>query len=92
MNGYVGYVLVSTVPSEGHAVHQEIRHLTEVVDFCFLDGNNDLGEYDAIARVEVPDFDAFAQFVINQIRTIPGVMSTKSLATIVFREEAQTKQ
>ena len=42
------------------------------------------GEFDLIAKIEAEDFNRLGQVVVDQIRTIPGVIDTKTLTGIKF--------
>ena len=42
------------------------------------------GEYDLIAKVEAKDFNSLGQIVVDKIRSIPGVVETKTLTGIKF--------
>ena len=42
------------------------------------------GDYDLIAKVEADDLDVLAQVAVDKIRTIHGVIDTKTLAGIKF--------
>jgi DNA-binding Lrp family transcriptional regulator len=42
------------------------------------------GEYDLIAKLEAKNFNLLGQIVVDKIRTIPGVVDTKTLTGIKF--------
>jgi len=42
------------------------------------------GEYDLIAKIETEDFNKLGQIVVDRIRTIKGVIDTKTLTGIKF--------
>ena len=42
------------------------------------------GEYDLIAKVEAEDFNALGQLVVDRIRSVSGVIDTKTLTGIKF--------
>ncbi len=58
-------------------VFKQIIKLKNLVDVHLL-----FGEYDLIARVEAEDYNYIGDIIINQIRKIPGVISTKTLTKI----------
>lgn len=72
-----GFVLISVEPGTEREVFQEVIKIDEVVDVHLL-----FGEYDLIARVEAQDYDVIGDIVVNKVRKIPGVTSTKTLAKI----------
>jgi DNA-binding Lrp family transcriptional regulator len=72
-----GFVLISVEPGTERDVFQEVIKIKEVVDVHLL-----FGEYDLIARIEAEDYDVIGDIVVNKVRKIPGVTSTKTLAKI----------
>jgi DNA-binding Lrp family transcriptional regulator len=72
-----GFVLISVEPGTEREVFQEVIKIDEIVDVHLL-----FGEYDLIARVEAEDYDVIGDIVVNKVRKIPGVTSTKTLAKI----------
>ena len=42
------------------------------------------GEYDLIAKIEANDFNSLGQIVVNRVRSIEGVIDTKTLTGIKF--------
>ncbi len=75
----VGFVLISTAPAREHEVYNELLKVKEVVELHPL-----FGEYDLIAKIEADDFNKLGQVVVDQIRTITGVIDTKTLTGIKF--------
>lgn len=75
----VGFVLISTAPAKEHEVYNELLKVREVVELHPL-----FGEFDLIAKIEADDFNRLGQVVVDQIRTIPGVIDTKTLTGIKF--------
>ncbi|MDI6707823.1 MAG: Lrp/AsnC ligand binding domain-containing protein [Candidatus Thermoplasmatota archaeon] len=75
----IGFVLISTAPAKEHDVYNELLKIPEIVELHPL-----FGEYDLIAKVEAEDFNALGEIVIDKIRTIPGVIDTKTLTGIKF--------
>jgi len=76
----LGYVLVTTAPGKEHDVFNIISNVDQVVDIHLL-----FGEYDIIVKIEADDFDAVGQIVVEHIRTIEGVIDTKTMTGIDFR-------
>jgi len=75
----IGYVLISTAPAKEHEVYNELLKFKEIVELHPL-----FGEYDLIAKIESDDFNHLGQIVVDQIRTIKGVIDTKTLTSIKF--------
>jgi DNA-binding Lrp family transcriptional regulator len=75
----VGFVLISTAPAKEHEVYNELLKVKEVVELHPL-----FGEYDLIAKIEAEDFNLLGQVVVDKIRSIPGVIDTKTLTGIKF--------
>jgi DNA-binding Lrp family transcriptional regulator len=75
----IGFVLISTAPAKEHEVYNELLKLKQIVELHPL-----FGEYDLIAKVEAEDFNELGQIVVDRIRTIHGVIDTKTLTGIKF--------
>ena len=75
----VGFVLISTEPAKEHDVYNELLKVKQIIELHPL-----FGEYDLIAKVEAQDFDKLGQVVIEKIRTVKGVVDTKTLTGIKF--------
>ncbi len=75
----VGFVLISTAPAKEHEVYNELLKVKEIVELHPL-----FGEYDLIAKISADDFNILGQVVVDSIRTIPGVIDTKTLTGIKF--------
>jgi DNA-binding Lrp family transcriptional regulator len=70
----IAFILVSTVPGKEHEVYNKISKIKYVVEIHPL-----FGEYDLIVKVDAEDFTELGKIVIDQIRTIEGVIDTKTL-------------
>ncbi|MBI4392447.1 MAG: Lrp/AsnC ligand binding domain-containing protein [Euryarchaeota archaeon] len=75
----VGFVLISAAPAKEHEVYNALLKVPEIVELHPL-----FGEYDLIAKIEGPDFDTLGQIIVNKVRTIQGVMDTKTLTGTRF--------
>ena len=75
----IGFVLISTAPAKEHDVYNELLKVAEIVELHPL-----FGEYDLIAKIDAEDFNALGEIVIDRIRTISGVIDTKTLTGIKF--------
>ena len=74
-----GFVLISTSPAKEHEVYNELLKVKSVVELHPL-----FGEYDLIAKVNSDDYNALGQIVVDDIRSIQGVVETKTLTGIKF--------
>lgn len=70
----LGFVLVQVEPGREQEVYQTLQGLDGLVELHPL-----FGEHDLIAKVEATDLDALGRAIVSNIRTIPGVSSTKTL-------------
>ncbi len=68
------YVLINVVPAKEHEAFLKLSHEKRIVDLNPL-----FGEYDLIAKIEAKTNDELSDIVINYIRNIEGVLSTKTL-------------
>lgn len=79
----IGFVLISAAPAREHDVYTKLSKVPEVIELHPL-----FGEYDLIAKIEAEDFENFSVVVVNKIRSIKGVIDTKTLTGIRnFKEE-----
>jgi DNA-binding Lrp family transcriptional regulator len=75
----VGFVLISTAPAKEHEVYNLLLKVKEIVELHPL-----FGEYDLIAKIKADDFNKLGQVVVDRVRSIPGVIDTKTLTGIKF--------
>jgi len=75
----VGFVLISTAPATEHEVYNELLKVKDIIELHPL-----FGEYDLIAKIETGDFNNLGQIVVDKIRTVNGVIDTKTLTGIKF--------
>src|SRR3970282_819821 len=75
----IGFILISTAPAKEHEVYNELLKVKEIVELHPL-----FAEYDLIAKSEAEDFNILGQVVVDKIRSIPGVIDTKTLTGIKF--------
>ncbi len=72
-----GFVLIRVEPGREREVFDEIIKVEEVAEVHLL-----FGEYDLIIRIEAETYDLIGEVVVDKVRKIPGVASTKTLARI----------
>jgi len=75
----IGYVLISTAPEKEHEAFNKIKSSPDIIELHPL-----FGEYDLIAKIESDDFAGLGKIVIDSIRSVPGVIDTKTLTGIKF--------
>ena len=75
----IGYVLISTDPKKELEAYNKIKELPDIIELHPL-----FGDYDLIAKMETEDFNAIGKIVVEDIRTISGVIDTKTLTGIKF--------
>jgi len=55
-------------------VHEQLGQIPEIIEVHPL-----FGEYDILVKIQCPDIDSIGNVVIKKIRSIKGVMDTKTL-------------
>jgi len=73
----IAFVLISIIPGKEHEVYNKISQLKYIIEVHPL-----LGQYDMIAKLDIADISEVGSFVINDIRSISGVLDTKTLTEI----------
>ena len=75
----LGYVLIIAAPAHEHEVYNKLSKVPEIAEVLPL-----FGEYDLIAKIEAEDFEKLGSIVVNKIRSIEGVIDTKTLTGTKF--------
>lgn len=75
----IGFVLITSAPAYEHEVYNKLSKLPHIVELHPL-----FGEYDLIAKIEAEDFDKIGDVVINEIKSVKGVIDTKTLTGTKF--------
>ena len=75
----IGFVLIHVSPLHESEVYNIVSKIPEVSEIHSL-----FGEYDLIAKIEADDFESLGDIVVNKIRTIEGVIDTKTLTGTKF--------
>ena len=75
----IGFVLISAAPAREHEVYNKLSKVPQIVELHPL-----FGEYDLIAKIEADDFEKLGNLVVNKIRSIDGVIDTKTLSGTKF--------
>ena len=71
----VGYVLINVEPGTEYEVYNSASDLPFVVDTNLL-----FGDHDLILKIEAENMGVIARLVVDNIRSIDGVINTKTLA------------
>ena len=75
----IGFILIKAAPALEHEVYTKLSKIQEIIDLHPL-----FGEYDLIAKIEAEDFEKLGEIVINNIRSVKGVIDTKTLTGTRF--------
>ena len=70
----IGFALLSISPLHEKKVYEALKQIPGVVEVHPL-----FGEFDILLKIECDDIDSIGSVVINKIRSIEGVMDTKTL-------------
>ena len=75
----IGFVLINTAPALEHEVYNNLSNIPQILELYPL-----FGEYDLITKIEAEDFNKLGEIVIDKIRSIKGVLDTKTLTGARF--------
>ncbi len=75
----IGFVLIIAAPAHKHDLYHKLTKVSEIIELHPL-----FGEYDLIAKIEAEDFEKLGNIVVNKIRSIEGVIDTKTLTGTKF--------
>ena len=75
----IGFVLITIAPTHEHDVNTKLSKVPEIIELQTL-----FGEYDLIAKIEAEDFEKLGEVVVSKIRSIEGVIDTKTLTGTRF--------
>ena len=75
----VGFILIKSAPAFEHEVYNKLLKTQDIIELHPL-----FGEYDLIAKIEADDFEKLGEIVINKIRSIRGIIDTKTLTGAKF--------
>ena len=73
----IGFVLINAAPAHEHEVYTKVSKVPEIVEVHPL-----FGEFDLIAKIDAEDFEKLGEIVLNKIRSIKGVIDTKTLTGV----------
>ena len=75
----IGFVLINVAPAQEHEVYNKLSKIPQIVELHPL-----FGEYDLIAKIDANDFEELGTIIVNKIRSITGVLDTKTLTGLTF--------
>ena len=75
----IGFVLISAAPAHEHEVYNQLSKVKEIIELHPL-----FGEYDLIAKIEAENFEKLGEIIIDNIRSVKGVIDTKTLTGTRF--------
>ncbi len=75
----LGFVLIKVSPKREKEVYETLSSIDEVEELYPL-----FGEYDLITKLVVTDFEQLSDVIVNKIRSIQGVIETKTLTGAKF--------
>jgi len=75
----VGFVLINVAPAHEHDVYNKLSKIPQIVEIHPL-----FGDYDLIAKIDATDFEELGTIIVNKIRSITGVLDTKTLTGLTF--------
>ena len=75
----IGFVLINVAPAHEHEVYNKLSKIPQIVELHPL-----FGEYDLIAKIDANDFEELGTIIVNKIRSIIGVLDTKTLTGLTF--------
>jgi DNA-binding Lrp family transcriptional regulator len=70
----IGFALLSISPLHEKTVYEKLRQIPEIVEVHPL-----FGEFDILVKIEARDIDSIGNIVINKIRSVQGIVDTKTL-------------
>ena len=70
----MGFVLITVAPVRENYAYNELSKEPEIIELQPL-----FGDYDLIAKIEAESYEELGSIIINKIRTISGVVDTKTL-------------
>jgi DNA-binding Lrp family transcriptional regulator len=73
----VAFVLIRVLPGKEHEIYDKVSNLKYVTEVHPL-----LGEYDLILKIDTDEMTEIGKLVVQDIRSINGVVETKTLAEI----------
>ena len=82
----IGFVLLHISPLHEYEVFNKLSKFHEVIELHPI-----FGEYDLIVKIQAEDYESIGKIVLNKIRTIEGVVDTKTLTGISIHRNNSPK-
>ena len=76
----IAYVLINVQSEHKQKIYQELSKVEGIFELHPLDGEY----YDLIAKIETKSFENIADIIKNKIRSIKGIIDTKTLTGTKF--------
>ncbi len=73
------FILMNCVPGKEDEVSKKLTDID-----CIKETYTLFGEYDLISKIEAEDYKELETVVLSRIRSIPGIVETKTLTGIKF--------
>ncbi len=70
----IGFALLTISPLHEKKVYESLKEISQVTEIHPL-----FGEYDILVKIKSNDIDSIGEVVIKKIRSLKGVMDTKTL-------------
>jgi len=70
----IGFALLSISPLKEKEVFDALKKMPEIAEVHPL-----FGEYDILVKIECGDIDAIGEIIIKRIRSLRGIVDTKTL-------------
>jgi DNA-binding Lrp family transcriptional regulator len=70
----IGFGLLSISPLHEKLVYDSLKNIPEIIEIHPL-----FGEYDILVKIECGDIDTIGEVVIRKIRSIQGIVDSKTL-------------
>ena len=71
-----GFVLIITSPMHEHEIYNKLLENKKIKEIHPL-----FGEYDLIVKIDCDDFQSMGEFITNEIRSLKGIIATKTLTS-----------
>ena len=70
----IGFALLTISPLNEKTVYESLKNIPEITEIHPL-----FGEYDILVKIKSTDIDEIGEVIIKKIRSLNGVMDTKTL-------------
>ena len=75
----IAYVMINTAPAHEHEIYNKLSKDPNIIELHPL-----FGEYDLIAKIKAEDLEKLGEIVTKNIRSIKGIIDTKTLTGTKF--------